>query len=95
MFVGVMRVTLELSDIESLKDKRSVVKSCIAKLQGKFNVGVAETDYNDMYSTAEIGIVTVANDRQFVNRMISRIEDYLEAIVEAEVIAFDFTIDQY
>ncbi len=95
MYVGIMKVTLGLDDIESLKDKRSVIQSALRKVEQKFNVAVAETDYNDDLETAEVGLVTVGNERRFVNSMVSKIEAYLTEVAAAEIIAFEWVIEQY
>ncbi|MDP3793591.1 MAG: DUF503 domain-containing protein, partial [Candidatus Uhrbacteria bacterium] len=47
MTVGLCRVWLRLPQNHSLKDKRQVVKSLIARLHNKFNVAVAEVDDHD------------------------------------------------
>ena len=45
--VGVITFELRLDDAHSLKDKRHFVKSLKDRLRAKFNVAVAEIDYQD------------------------------------------------
>ena len=43
MFIGVLNAGLYLSEPQSLKDKRRIIKSLIERLKNKYNVAVAET----------------------------------------------------
>src|SRR3954466_8101189 len=56
MIVGVARVTLTLPAAHSLKEKRSVLKSLLARLQNRFNVSAAEVEAQDTWGIAVIGI---------------------------------------
>ncbi len=47
MIVGVARITLTFPAAQSLKDKRSVIKSLLARLQNRFNVSAAEVAAQD------------------------------------------------
>jgi len=70
--VGVCKVKLRLPDNLSLKGKRQVVKSIIARLKNKFNVSVAEVEDNDLWQLATIGICFVSNDKRFTNEVLSK-----------------------
>jgi uncharacterized protein YlxP (DUF503 family) len=45
-----------------LKEKRHVVKSLKDRLRHKFNVSVAEIDYQDLWQRSVVAAVTVASD---------------------------------
>jgi hypothetical protein len=79
MHVGICRVELLLPGNQSLKGKRRVLKSIIQRLKNTFNAAVAETDDHDLLQRAEIGICTVGTDQAFVNRMLDKMLDYIEA----------------
>ena len=70
--MGVCKVKLRLPDNLSLKGKRQVVKSIIARLKNKFNVSVAEVEDNDLWQLATIGICFVSNDKRFTNEVLSK-----------------------
>ena len=78
MFIAVAKVDLELTDIGSLKDKRSIVKPIVQKLMNKFSVHAAEVDQLDAHDAATIGIVMCANDQRFANEVLSKAVDWLE-----------------
>jgi uncharacterized protein YlxP (DUF503 family) len=85
MHIGSLTVTLYLHAAESLKDKRSVVKSLIETTRRKFNVSIAEVDDLDKWRRATIGIAAVANDVQYLNRLLDKVVETLESNPAVEV----------
>ena len=77
MVVGVLTVQLHLFGINSLKDKRHIVKSVIERLKGRFNISVAEVDHNDSHTMATIGIAGVANDRRFLEEVLDKSVNFI------------------
>ncbi|MCA1670269.1 MAG: DUF503 domain-containing protein [Thermomicrobia bacterium] len=67
MIVGVARITLELPGAHSLKEKRSVVKSLLARLQNRFNVSAVEVAAQDTLGIAVIGITCTCRCRNAVS----------------------------
>ncbi len=78
MLVGVMTAQLHLGPINSLKEKRSVVKSLIGRLKSRFNVSVAEVDHQDNKNSASIGIAIVSNDTRFINQQFDTIISFMQ-----------------
>ena len=62
MFTGTCTVTLHLPMSQSLKDKRQVVKSLLARLRNQFEVAAAEVDYVDLRQLAKLGLASVSGD---------------------------------
>ena len=65
MVVSVLRFTLELPGVSSLKEKRQVVQSLKHRIQNKFKITVAEVDRQDSLGFADIGAAIVSNSRSF------------------------------
>ena len=65
MVVSILRFTLELPGVSSLKEKRQIVQSLKHRIQHKFKITVAEVDLQDSLSFAEIGAAVVSNSRSF------------------------------
>ena len=61
--IGILSLHLHLPGCSSLKDKRRIVKSLIAKMKNKFNVSVAEIDYLDVWQDTEIAVTVVSNNK--------------------------------
>lgn len=64
MVVLVMSWELSIPGAGSLKEKRMVVRSMKDRMRNKFNVSVAETDFHDTWSRAELTVALVASDRR-------------------------------
>ena len=62
----------------SLKDKRSVVKSLVMRLQKHFNISVAEVDDHDLWQMATIGLACVSNHNNRVDEIISAAINLIE-----------------
>jgi uncharacterized protein YlxP (DUF503 family) len=84
--VGVARVELHLPACQSLKEKRSIVKSLIARLRNKFNVSVAEVAYLEQWQRTELVIAAVANEHAFLQRELAQVIQMVEAVPRAELI---------
>lgn len=78
MHIAVCIIQLRLDGAFSLKDKRRVLKSILAKLPQKFNVAVAEVDYQDVWHTAVIAMVTVGNDAAYLHSVLEKAVGWLE-----------------
>ncbi|MFH0726381.1 MAG: DUF503 domain-containing protein [Pseudomonadota bacterium] len=92
MVIGLGRVTLRLQECHSLKEKRKIVKSITGQIRSRFNASVAEVGANDVHQRAEIGVAVVGNDRIFINSIIDKIFNLVEAMGLAEVIHIDMEI---
>jgi len=71
--------------VNSLKEKRMIVKSLCAKVHNKFNASVAETDEQDMHRIIVLGIACVTNDSRLGDSIIDSIVNFIEANTEAEI----------
>ena len=79
--VGVLTLELRLEDSHSLKDKRHVVQSLKDRLRGKFNVAVAEIEYQDLWQRAAVAAVTVSPDRTHAEKVLQSVEDEAAAML--------------
>jgi uncharacterized protein len=77
MFTGLLTVQMHLHGLNSLKDKRSIVKSLIERLRSRFNVSAAEVGQNDSRSGAVIGIAVVSNDKAHAAQQLDVIERFV------------------
>jgi uncharacterized protein len=72
--IGVLTLELRIPDAHSLKEKRHHVLSLKEKLRHRFNVSVAEIDYQDIWQRALIAVVTVSSSRQFASQILDAVE---------------------
>lgn len=92
MVVGLAEMELFLPEAESLKDKRQIVKSLVSKIQNKFNVSIAEVDYNDLWQRALIGISCVSQSDYQVRKILGTIERTVESLNKAVIVSFKINI---
>ena len=86
MLVGVVEVTLSLAGNRSLKDKRKVVSSLLARVKARFNVSAAEVDAQNNHELAVLGFTLCGSQGQILNGVISHLLNFIEDEAEAEVV---------
>ena len=89
MHIGVCKIRLRIPESRSLKAKRRVIKSLVARLKNRFNVAVAEVEALDSHQQAVVAAVSVSNDVVHVNKIISHVISFVEANVEAELVDYE------
>jgi len=72
--VGVLTLELHLDGSHSLKDKRHTVKGLKDRLRSKFNVAVAEIDYQELWQRALVSAVTVSSDHTRAEQTLQQVE---------------------
>jgi uncharacterized protein YlxP (DUF503 family) len=72
--VGVITFELRLDGSHSLKDKRHFVKGLKDRLRVKFNVAVAEIDYQESWQRGLVAAVTVSPDRPHAEKVLQSVE---------------------
>lgn len=73
MLVGTLVVELYLPGTVSLKEKRFVLKSVKTKVRNRFNVSIAEVDWQEKWQRACLGIACVSGDRRFLDTTLNKV----------------------
>ena len=60
MFIGVGRFELFIPASGSLKDKRQVLRSVSGTVARRFNVSIAEVDFQDLWQRTALGVSCVS-----------------------------------
>lgn len=89
MHVAVCEIKLNLAGVTSLKEKRRIMKSLLRRLPQNFNVATAEIDYQDVWQTGMIGLVTIGNDSGYLHGTLEK------AVAWIEEMRPDCPIDDY
>lgn len=87
MNVGVMQVELAIDWAESLKDKRSVVRSLKDALHRHHQVSVAEVDDLDILNRAALGITLASNSGGHIGVVFDRVLNHIRSIPDAQIIS--------
>jgi hypothetical protein len=78
MVVATALLSLHLPQAQTLKDKRRIVKSILARLQNEFSVSAAEVDTQDRSQVATLGIAYVSSDASHANSVVSKAVGFVE-----------------
>ncbi|HSW49626.1 MAG TPA: DUF503 domain-containing protein, partial [Bryobacteraceae bacterium] len=77
---------LRLEHSRSLKDKRHVVRGLKDRLRQKFNVSVAEIDFQDLWQRALVAAVTVSPDHEYARRLLEAVEKEASSLLGADLV---------
>ncbi|HEX7118914.1 MAG TPA: DUF503 domain-containing protein [Longimicrobiales bacterium] len=86
MVIGVIAWELEIFGCQSLKEKRSVVKSLKDRLHDRLNVSVAETGHHDLWQRAELCACVVAVGRGHADSVLSSADRLVAGEARARII---------
>jgi uncharacterized protein YlxP (DUF503 family) len=84
--IGVLTLELRLENSHSLKEKRHVVQSLKERLRNRFNVAVAEIDYQDLWQRAAVAAVTVSSDQVHAEKVLRSVEDEAASLLGQELV---------
>lgn len=79
IIVGLCTLELSIPEANSLKDKRSVVKSMLEGMRSRFNVSASEVEQMDTWRRATVGIACVSNSQVFVDQVLNKVIDWVES----------------
>ena len=72
--------------VHSLKEKRMIVKSLVAKLQNRFHVSAAEVDEQDVHQIIVIGVAAIVPHNAMADSLMDDISRFMEESTEAEIL---------
>lgn len=86
MKIATITFRLHAPWVHSLKEKRMIVKSLIAKLQNRYHVSAAEIDEQDIHQIVVIGVAAIVPHNAHADSLMEDISRFVEENTEAEVI---------
>ncbi|MDX1600751.1 MAG: DUF503 domain-containing protein [Anaerolineales bacterium] len=78
MHIAALTLEFRLPGCTSLKQKRGRLKPMLAQVHNEYNVSAAEIDFHDSHTAAVVACVVVSNDSRHVQRLLSRIPEWVE-----------------
>jgi uncharacterized protein YlxP (DUF503 family) len=82
--IGYVECECLIYDAQSLKEKRAVLQRIVTRLKQKYNVSVAEIDYQDIWQRTKLGIVTITSNRSSTERELQRVLEMIDSFPEIE-----------
>ncbi|MCU9612063.1 DUF503 family protein [Caldibacillus lycopersici] len=71
-------------DAHSLKQKRSVLKRIITRIQQRFNLAIAEIDHQDVWQRTKLAIVTVSSSKIIAEKELQQAFELIDSFPEIE-----------
>ncbi|MDQ0382410.1 DUF503 domain-containing protein [Amycolatopsis thermophila] len=87
MYVGALELDVLFGDVQSLKQKRSLVRPLVAEVRRRFEVSVAEAGHLDLHRRALIGVAVVAADGEHVRDVLDGCERLVAQRPELELLS--------
>ena len=73
-----IQLIFEIPDLESIKEKRRIIRSIKDKLQRRYRMSAAEVDLQDSLSFGQIGAALVSNSRSFGESVMHKAFEMIE-----------------
>ena len=86
MKIATITFRLQAPWVHSLKEKRMIVKSIVAKLQNKFHVSAVEIDEQDIHQIIVIGVAAIVPHNALADSLMDEISQFVEENTEAEIL---------
>ncbi len=90
MIVGILRVELYIPASQSLKEKRMVLRSLKDKTKKKYNVSVAEVNYQDKWQRSEIAFAALGVEKFKVEEILNTIFRVVDSDLNFEVTHYEY-----
>lgn len=93
MFIGIGRFELFIPSSGSLKDKRQVLRSISQSVMKRYNVSIAEVEFQDLWQRAALGVSCVSETQLQCRKVMQEVEKAIgrAALDGAEIV--DRTIE--
>lgn len=88
MFIGIARFELFIPSSGSLKDKRQVLRAVTANVQRRFNVAIAEVEFQDLWQRCAFGVACVSSSIGHCKQILQEVEKAIarSALDGAEIV---------
>ncbi|MFC1667170.1 DUF503 domain-containing protein [Candidatus Omnitrophota bacterium] len=88
MVIGVLHIDLFLSNSQSLKEKRMVLKSLKTRVRNNFNVAVSELDHHEKWQKTSLGVLSISNKKRHMDTILSNVVEFINREGGAEIIEY-------
>jgi uncharacterized protein len=92
-YTGLYTVRLSMPWVQSLKEKRALVRPVVERLKARFPVSVARLDGLNDHDFEVIGIVTIHSDYQWIEELLRNVADFIASNGEYQLSQEETSID--
>lgn len=87
MPIGLLTLEIQITDAQSLKDKRQVLRSLKDRLRAHYNVAIAELAHQDLWQRSRVGVVTISGDVRHLEESLSQIAAESERMLGRDLVS--------
>lgn len=87
MPIGLLTLEIHISDAQSLKDKRQVLRGLKDRLRARFNVAVAELEHQELWQRSRVGVVSISADGKHLEESLQAIASESERILGCDLVS--------
>jgi len=92
MVIGNSIIEIDLPGINSLKEKRTVLKGLIARVHKEFNVSCAEVGFHDVWQSSALGVAVVSTSAVHAENVLENVVKWIERY-RPDVTVIDHSIE--
>jgi len=85
MIVSMIQLIFEIPEVDSIKEKRRIIRSIKDKLQRRYHMSAAEVDLQDSLAFGQIGAALVSNSREFGESVLHKAFEMIEKEVPVRI----------
>ena len=86
MTIGLCTLELYLPGCQSLKEKRRLLRRVKDRLRSRFNIAIAEVDYQELWQRASLTAVSVSGSQEVVDRTFQSLLSEVERIAPGQLV---------
>jgi uncharacterized protein YlxP (DUF503 family) len=86
MVIGLLSIEIFLPFSHSLKEKRKVLNALRDRFGKKYNIAIAELDFQDKWQRAKLGILTLNSQKRVVDQVLRKVLEETERSLEGEIL---------
>jgi uncharacterized protein len=90
--IGILTFEIFIPHAQSLKEKRRVIKSLKDQIHSRYNVSIAETEYQDKWQRAQLTACMVGPYKNYVDAGLAKILDVLRTKDDFELIGHELEL---
>lgn len=86
MWACAIRLELRLPGVQSLKEKRALLRPHVERLRRLASLSVAEVDGHDYWQRSTLGVAIVAPDAGAMESLVDRVRRYVDSQLDIELV---------
>ena len=87
MPIGLLTLEIHISEAQSLKDKRQVLRSLKDRLRAHFNVAVAELEHQELWQRSKVGVVSISGDGKHLEESLASVAAESERLLGRDLVS--------